>query len=279
MAYYLHSHIALSFIKLLLGQQKRILGFIMKIRFLTALAAVSLLLTSGAQAAPADFHTFNIRNNDGSTSAPWDADLMITENGDGDGFSAATPRSGQKVGYGTNAYDGLQLNQLATVTWDKVSGKDGVVPYLNIWVTDGVNYAIISSENDYRGTDFSTRQDWKVFEYDPGVDLDWLFDSGDGARDGQYLTLDAVKVTLADLSDDIKIFAGQPFGSPGIGSGAPQGGYGFNIIMGDTQSNYVGNYEIDNLQVTFRQAVPEPAPLAVLGFGLLSLAMARKRRG
>lgn len=147
-----------------------------------AYVLVAVLLASGvAGAIPIDFEGFYIRNNDGSITAPWDADMSIIENAAGDGFSASTPRSGQKVGYGTSAFDGMQINPFDTVDFTKLSGKDGIVPYLNMWVTDGTHYAIISSENDYRGTDFQARQEWKIFEYDTMAGLDWLFDSGTGA--------------------------------------------------------------------------------------------------
>ena len=207
-----------------------------------------------------DFQTFYIRNNNNVTlpqriMAPWDTDIVLSENAEGDGFTARTPQGGQKVGYGTNAFDGMQINQLATVNWDRVSGMSNgtIVSYLNIWVTDGTNYAIIASENDYRGTNFATRQEWKVFEYS-GTNLSWLFDSGIGARDGaQYLTLNGVRVTLSQLSDNITIMdPGSPYPAY-VGSGAPRGGFGFNLIWGDTQSNFTAGTipnQLENLSIT-----------------------------
>ena len=251
-----------------------------------------VLMGGLAHATTVDFETFNIRNsnaNGGTIIPPWDPNLVIVENGDQDGFLAETPEGGQKVGYGTSAFDGCELNDFVTVDWDKISGKAGVYAYLNIWVTDGNgNYAVIASENDYRGTDFATRAEWKIFEYS-GTNFDWLFDSGTGGRSSQYLTLNGSNATLADISDDVYVYAGPGVGATGVGTGAPQGGYGFNIIFGDTQSNFVGSYEIDNVAVTLDKGngpevynagapVPEPATVSLLLMGLGGMAIRQRRK-
>jgi len=189
-----------------------------------------------------DFVIFNIRNNAGTIVAPWDSDVLLTENAAGDGFLYSTPRAGQKVGYGTDFFDGQKLKTIQSVSWTLLSGNSGIVPYLNIWVTDGLgNYAVISSENNYVGTNFSTRTEWKIFEYGPSkTNFDWLFDSGIGARDGaQYLTLNGSRINLSQLSDRIVIGDPGIYPSTNVGSGAPRGGYGFNLIWGDTQANFV----------------------------------------
>ncbi len=255
-------------------------------KLLLSICLISIFMGgSSAHAVGVDFNPFNIRNNGGTVAPPWDVGLSIVENAAGDGFSAATPLSGQKVGYGTNAFNGRSLNTLSTVDWDKVSGKIGVVSYLNFWVQRGLNYAIIASENDYRGTDFSTRQEWKVFEYDTTVSLDWLLGSGTGGRTSQYLTKDGVNVNLSDLHDDVVLYTGAPPGSNGVGTGAPQGGYGFNLIFGDTQSNFVGSYALENLTMAFgdeqfeaANLAPVPIPAAVWMFGSAIMGFVGFRR-
>lgn len=196
--------------------------------------------------AQPNFVAFNIRNHSlppplpTSISAPWDTDMYIVENAEGDGFSALTPRGGQKVGYGTNFFDNDPVNSIQKVQWYKVSGKPGLVAYLNIWVTDGTNFAVIASENDYRDTDFSTRQEWKVFEYSSTAGLNWLCPAGQtGGVSSQYLTCNGVKMTLAGIPGNIKILSPNMSAPPTyVGTGAPRGGYGFNLIWGDTQSNF-----------------------------------------
>lgn len=201
----------------------------------------------GVISAGPDFHTFFIRNNNGTIVAPWDADITLEENAAGDGYKFGTPRSGQKVGYGTNFFDGVKINTLESVNWNALSGmQGGIITYLNIWVTDGTNYAIIASENVYPGTNFTTRTEWKVFESAGNPcngacpALDWLFDDGSAAgRSNQYLLDDGVNTTLGALGDNIVIGSPPSFVSPFIGTGAPRGGYGFNLIWGDTQANFL----------------------------------------
>ena len=204
-----------------------------------------------------DFIAYYIRNSNTTANritVPWDTDIELSENEPGDGFSYSTPRGGQKVGYGTKFFDGYKINTISSVNWNLISGNPGIGPYLNIWVTDGQgNYAIIASENNYRGTDFTTRREWKIFEYGTSTtNFNWLFDAGTGGRDAaQYLTLNGIRVTLKDLSD--RIIIGDPgvYPTPNVGTGAPRGGYGFNLIWGDTQANFTQkNGQIGGLTVT-----------------------------
>jgi len=188
-----------------------------------------------------DFTTYYIRNSNATITAPWDTDIILSENEPGDGFFYGTPRGGQKVGYGTKFFDGYKINSISSVNWNLISGNPGIGPYLNIWVTDGLgNYAIIASENQCRGTDFATRTEWKIFEFGTSTtNLNWLFDGGTAARDGaQYLTLNNVRITLSQLSNRIIIRDPGVYPAPNVGTGAPRGGYGFSLIWGDTQDNF-----------------------------------------
>lgn len=199
--------------------------------------------------ASPNFTAFIIRNSSVGAVPP-----TITENPNGDGFSAMTPLGGQKVGYGTNFFDGLYIQDIESADFTKVAGPAGLHPYLNIWVTDGTNYAIIASENFYMGTDFATRTEWKVFEYNTtggdAVALDWLCANGDGNRVSQYLTCGGVNASFSDLAANLTIQSPNPM-VPYAGSGAPKAGYGFNVIWGDTAANFInGPISIANLSVT-----------------------------
>jgi hypothetical protein len=203
-----------------------------------------------------DFTAYYIRNSNSTVnriSPPWDSDIVLSENAGGDGFTYGTPRGGQKVGYGTKFFDGIKINTIETVNWSLIFGNSGIVPYLNIWVTDGNgNYAVIASENNYQGTNFATRQEWKIFEYGPSTsNFNWLFAAGTGGRDAaQYLTLNGSRVTLSQLGDNIIVGDPGVYPSPNVGTGAPRGGFGFNLIWGDTQANFAQkNGQIGNLSV------------------------------
>ncbi|QDU35131.1 hypothetical protein KS4_32110 [Poriferisphaera corsica] len=249
----------------------------MKSKLFTSLF-VAAAAFSATTAYAMDFDAFVIRNANGTGDVP-----AITENATGDGAKCETPLGGQKVGYGTSHFDGQTFGSIGSVSFDWVAQPGetvapSIIPYVNVWVTDGAgNYAVISTENDYRGSDWSTWSQFKVFEtdMDNAGDLDWLLGGNAANRSSQYLQKSDglggwVNVTGADL-------AGLIIADPGtypapIGTGAPKNGTGFNIIWGDTATNYAGIYEYENLVVT---EVPEPASLALLGLG--GLALLRRR--
>ncbi len=251
--------------------------------------SLAAFVSSAAQATSlADFEAFNIRNHNGSITTPWDGNLSILENAAGDGFSATTPDSGQKVGYGTHAFDGMQVNQLQSVTFTRDPGSVDKLPYINLWVSDGVagNYAILSLGGDYRGDDFSTgTQNWLLYEYNTANNIDWLFSGGTNTLVGHQIKHNGSLINLADINSGVTLSS--PSGSyPSyVGTGAPRGGYGLNIIFGDTAANYLGAMNISDLTVTHNgteycasNAVPDQgSTLALFGFALVGVLSLRRR--
>ncbi len=257
--------------------------------------ALAASVCASGFAVNAEFDVFKIRNHSGSISAPWDSDLSVVENAAGDGFSAATPRSGQKVGYGTSILNGLQVNKLQSVDFEVVAGALNKLPYINLWVKNAVSgfYGILAIDPDFRNVDFlSGGQNWYLYEYDTTapVSIDWLFDGGSnalGGGNGHEIIHNGGQINLGDLSNDL-IFTdpGDPYPTY-VGSGAPRGGHGLNLIFGDTEANYVGAMAIEKLSFVYdgteytagNSSVPDAgSSVAMLLLGLGSLVAYRSRK-
>jgi hypothetical protein len=236
----------------------------------SAIVGMILAACGLAQATGIEFNTFNIRNHNGTIAAPWDSNMSITENSAGDGFSAVTPDSGQKVGYGTSFFDNQPVNKLSSVTFTKNSGIANI-PYLNLWVTDGTHYAILAATGDYRGNNFATTATaWALYEY--AGSIDWLF-KGTGGTASPIVNYPG-GFNLTDLNDNI-VFAdpGSPYPSY-VSTGAPRGGDGFNVVFGDTQANYVGAFSISDLSVTYDGTTYDAGSVPDAGSSLMLLGMA-----
>jgi hypothetical protein len=216
-------------------------------------SAVAILVFGAAVwAQTVDFEAFWIRNNGSAV-----------ENVHQDGASFEMPAAGDKAGYGTHFLDGQPLSSLQSIDWMWVDGA-GPIPYLNIWFTDGTNYAIAAPQTidyEYRASHLAPGQDIgdvyvKVYEYES---LDWMT-PGITTREGAgYLLNGGVRVTFGQLAS---YAYGPTIQDPGVygswvGTGPPKNGTGLNIIYGDTQSNYVDTYKIKHLTLNgIATAVP-----------------------
>ncbi len=68
--------------------------------------------------------------------------------------------------------------------------------------------------------------------------LNWLFPGVTAGKVNQYIQLNGVNATLAQFGNNIVIGSPASFPQTGVGTGAPRGGYGLNLIWGDTQANF-----------------------------------------
>ncbi len=204
-----------------------------------------------------------------------------------------------KAGWGSSAVDGSTLGSISnlSITRHDNSGRftagsgPAVAPYFNIWITNGVNYAVVANEpsngsfaafrtpgpNGGFTYSFSMNdiaaEPCNVFETpNAGTKTDWLHVALGKA--GQQLT----------FADVLGFTVGAPSpayiaGGNGIGGGAPRElgtntAYGVNWIFGDTLSNYVSGAE--GYVVSNPGVVPTPGAAALFGLG--GLAAARRRR-
>jgi len=200
---------------------------------------------------------------------------------------------GDKAGLGSDDINGQTLGSIANLQIDRLDDRTRftagsgpyVAPYLNFWITDGTNYAIVANEpsnsafqplydNGYN-LDFADLSD-KVAKIYENADKSWLPDVGFG---------NGVDLTFSDLAGYIiqaPTVAELTTGWAGLGSGAPRElgtnvAYGVNWVFGDTLSNYVSGddgYIVANASVS---AVPVPAAVWLFGSALGLLGWMRRK--
>jgi hypothetical protein len=248
-----------------------------------SLAALALTFTISATADGA-FNSFVIRNGAGgpptiqpnNTYVPGATEFIVSE-------------GGQKAAIGSSDIDGYQVGEITQLAITRLDDRSRftvgtgpyVAPYLNLWITDGTNYAVIANE--------PSDGVWNPI-YNNGYDLDWSDLSDKVAKvyennDKSWLPNNGVGLTFADLASyTIKApsVAELTIGWAGLGSGAPRElgsnvAYGVNWVFGDTLSNYVSGAEGYVVINPVATAVPEPATVALVGMGLMGFVAIRRR--
>lgn len=246
--------------------------------FAKSLFASTLIAVAGqaASAAPI-WSAFAIRNVANPTTV-----LAPVGQADGSAFTVTIDEGNEKAGYGTTFFNGQALSTVGSVSYAR-SDAGSKSPYLNIWITDGSNYAIIApmpnmqvgggyTSNNPNGIDIQSRG-FNIHETNTS-NLAWLGVAGTVEIGNQAVVYSSgkVPVLVSDLGSNLTVYGNSTLG----GTGAPKNGTGFNLVFGDLQGNFVDPlaYELTNVSVT---AVPEPATIGLLGVAAMGL-LARRRR-
>ena len=161
-----------------------------------------------------------------------------------DGLEFIIAASSQKAGLGSSAIDGNTLGSIGNLSITRLDDRTRftagsgpyVAPYFNIWITDGVNYAVVANEpsnpafqplynNGYNlSWDDIKDKDAKVYE---NADLSWLPAQGSSAnpaQPGRQNPSSTKLYTFADLAGYMikaPTVAELTTGWAGLGSGAP----------------------------------------------------------
>lgn len=261
----------------------------MSLRTLSAVAALAPLAL--AAAASAGFTSYVIRSTPviqaNNTYVPGATEFIIAA-------------SGQKAALGTNDQNGAtlgSLSQLAITRHDNparftAGSGPAVAPYLNIWITDGTNYAVVANEpSNGSFAAFRTANPGGGFTYsfstaDIAAEPANIYETPAGPNSQNSwvhiaLNKQNQQLTFADLAGFTVAAPSAAYiaAGNGIGSGAPRElgtntAYGINWVFGDTLSNYVSGAE--GYVVSNPIAIPAPGAAGLLA--LSGLVAARRRR-
>lgn len=205
---------------------------------------------------------------------------------------------GQKASVGSNDANGLTVGSISVGIQrhddsTRFPGGSGPAtgPYLNIWVTDGVNFAVLANEpSNPSFAAFRTPTINGGFNYNFSLasiaaEPVKVYETANGGTNNTWVHA-ALSMTGSPLT--FAHVAGLTIGAPSaayitgpnsVGTGAPRElgtniAFGVNWVFGDTLSNYVSGmegYVVSNPTVT-----PAPGAAALLGLG--GLLAARRRR-
>jgi len=160
------------------------------------------------------------------------------------------------------AGNGLTLGNLTSANYwvYLASGSNTNAPYIcfPIATPGGEAYVLMFNPPDI-GIDLSA-DEWTNIQINPNTTSFHIFGVDTGIADPNNVTL--AEIAASDYS-------------PGVTWGSFAINYA-DIEVGQEGDTLASNYYVDNLTIT--DSVPEPAPMAVLGVGLLGLAMVRHRR-
>lgn len=255
-------------------------------------------LTAAAGANAAIFSNYVIRN-DGGGNPP----LILPNNVYVPGATEfVISAGGMKAAAGTNDLNGSTLGSLTNLSItrhddaSRFTGGSGpaVAPYFNIWITDGVNYAVVANEPSNPSFNaFRTANPGGGFTYsfslaDIANEPAKIYETpGAGAGTSWVHTLTGQSPATLKFSHLLGVAIGAPSAAyitnpaNAVGSGAPDQivtnfAFGINWVFGDTLANYVSGPTNEGYVVSGINAIPAPGSLALLGLG--GLAAARRRR-
>lgn len=258
----------------------------MRLNKTSCLCALTVaLLLYPTQDSSAGFVSFVIREAGG------DAPVITTSGGETEFIIS---ESGQKAALGSSDIDGTKVGDINSISIERLddegrfTGGSGpaVAPYLNLWITDGTNYAVLANEpsnpafqslyHDGYALSFAdlAPRVAKVYEYDSSAFVLPTPSSGSG-----FTFADFANYTIAPPNGSVVLPEFGP-GAPIVLSGrSTNESYGVNWVFGDTLSNYVSGdsgYRVQNANVS--STVPEPSSFVIACCGLAFAGVRRGRR-